>query len=171
MQISVAEAINLKSLLTKKHDELLCEQRNIESYYTETEDKPEENPLKMESIIDELENEMITLDQILAASNVVTIVTSSEALTVQSAIQTARLQRARLERLKRYASQRKKVQRSQYDMSMGRSIQVNQVLVYDPEELKPVVQALERFVTRLSLAIDACNVNTIVEVSFADKYL
>lgn len=174
MQISIKVAIDLKSTLEKKIQNLIMEaNRNM----TVNVEKDEVAPIPERSIdiivleLTEVKEDLRTLKQLIREANKqTTIVWNDVDLDLAEALDLVRDERSDAEIFHNYGTRQKRV-RAGGSMLRGESIPLFTIALYDPEQYRTLAEKMDRQNFRLSNLIDEANTNTKIEFAEADKYI
>ena len=176
MKISLAEALPLRVELFRKIRELRQE-RDASSYIqyieapgvevNEDELLPKRSMVEVTNELNQVILDYTNLDQIISAMNIQnTIDWKGTALSIQSAINLAKMWRDELEMCKEFARKKLVMRNTSYSSA---NISVTKLL-YDPNTFSDMVKQLEKDLPRLSTAIEKKNHQ--VEFEFdAEAYL
>lgn len=174
MQISIAVAVNLKSQLEKKVNELYSERDRVA---TETVDKGEKGQIPERNVdiitgeAERVEDHILALKAALRAANqAATVAWNDKTITMYEALDLAKLLRARADRSKKLGN-RKKLERNSARGIYGGDSNTFTVALYDPEIYKLSGMKLERLANKLSAAIEEANHANKFEFAPADEYL
>lgn len=171
MKISLAEAINLKSILTGKQNELVSRRHSVSVVTVPSKDSTYTKPMySVEAVTAEIEDiikDSSKLTEILAKANVeTTIEFGGENVSLSYALDIVKHLRSELRGIKQLASRSKETFNTRYGGEAS-----YEIALYEPEIYAEKVVALEKQVNRLSILINTNNYSVFVEVPFADKYL
>lgn len=171
MRITLAQAVPLRGIISRRIQELLTERNNVsvaEAKQGETYDTPIRN---MEEVSNELEiarNDFRKLDVAMAVFNLnEKLVWDGSEVSIIEAIELAKQLRGEVSQLKNFG-QRKKQERST-DWRSNETTVVH--ALYDPEEYRKNALKMERQVNRLSQEIEAKNHKVEFDFEAASRYL
>lgn len=165
-KISLAEGVKLKSILTKKIQELITEIHMVSHIIVEKGTEPKSsgrNLIEVEAELAQVRKDTRTLDKLIYRANIDnTISFKGDELPIVEAIELASQLRAE-------ASLYKDLGQSQKEriMSSSDSILLYNVALYDPSEYRNRANELEKEAHRLSNLINAKNYQ--VEIEFDDS--
>lgn len=172
MKITMAEAINLKSILISKITELNNRRKNVSTIRIPEKNAEYINPLyNVDDVTNELNDisaDSSKLTEILAIANVENVLEfRGEQVTLSYALDIVKRLRAELSELKKLGN------RSKEEFSSGGySGEASYVIaLYEPEVYAQKAEILEREINKLSILINSSNYSIKVEVPFAEKYL
>ncbi|MBY0146967.1 DIP1984 family protein [Neobacillus niacini] len=168
-KISLAEAVKLKSVLSKRIHELEEEMDRVA--FVEIE-KGSKLPKQIRTLSDvehemeEIRNDFRLLDKLMYQANYENkIVFNNEPLTIVEAIELATQLRAKARKYKEYGAS----QKEEYLPSYGEMISLVKVAAFDPEAYRLKGIEVERQANRLSNLINAKNYS--IELEFdSEKY-
>ncbi|MED4455775.1 hypothetical protein ABET41_09050 [Metabacillus fastidiosus] len=168
-KISLAEAVKLKSVLSKRIHELEEEMDRLA--FVEIE-KGSKIPKQIRSLsdvekdIDEIRKDFRLLDKLMYEANIInTILFHDESLTIVEAIELATQLRAKARKYKEYGTALKE----EYSYSYTESVSIIKVAMFDPETYRLQGLELEKQANRLSNLINAKNYE--VQLDFnSEKY-
>lgn len=173
MKITLAEAINLKSTVGKRLQELIQE-RNTVSVVTvvNKEDfekmKPDRTVEEVTKEIEKVRAQIRELTLVLAEANLAnTVEWEGKQIPLTVALELAKQLRGEVSILKTLASRKEEEVKTGSWGSSEHYI----IATYDPSEYKRKARELERKVNKLSSDINHKNYTTYVEVSFVEEYL
>lgn len=168
-KISLAEAVKLKSVLSKRIHELEEEMDRVA--FVEIE-KGSKLPKQIRTLSDvehemeEIRNDFRLLDKLMYQANYENkVVFNNETLTIVEAIELATQLRAKARKYKEYGAS----QKEEYLPSYGEMISLVKVAAFDPEAYRLKGIEVERQANRLSNLINAKNYS--IELDFdSEKY-
>lgn len=170
MRISLAQAVALRSVLSKQIEDLIDERRSIAVVTVpkgEKYEKPSRNIEQVTAELEEVYDAYRQLDLKMAEANLNhTIEWDNQPLTIMEAIELAKQMRNELSELKSFAAR----QKQEYSSSWRDHVMVTFAL-YDPDQYKEKAKKLERKVNRLSYLIEAANHQVFFEFPPAKEYL
>lgn len=156
MQISLAEAVSLRSVISRQIQDLIherCEISVVSVPKGENYEKPNRTIEELTEEINEVRTHFRKLDIAMATANLHhTFEWDQQLITIMEAIELAKQMRGELRDLKKFASRKKQ----DYSPHYGDVVMVEYAL-YDPEIYREKVKKLERKVNRLSSLIEAQN--------------
>ncbi|MDX8362696.1 MULTISPECIES: hypothetical protein [Bacillaceae] len=166
--ISLAEAVKLKSVLSNRVRELENEMERVA--FVEIE-KGSEVPAQtrtlstVEKELDEVRKDLRLLDKLMYQANIQNeIVFNDEALTIVEAIELATQLRAKARTYKKYGASKE-----EYPYSYGENVMIVKLAMFNPEEYRLKSIEIERQANRLSNLINAKNYE--IELAFdSEKY-
>lgn len=165
-KITLAEAVKLKSILTKKIHELEEEMRRVAFANVEKGEKPEISPRNMtvvEAELDEVRKDARTLDRLVYRANIDNEITfKDEKLAIVEAIELATQLRAKVTLFKSFSM----YTNEEILYSTNETLFVR-VPLYDPEEYRQKAIQLEKDAHKLSNLINAKNYS--IEIEFDDS--
>ena len=168
LAISLAEAVKLKSILTKKIQELLNEMNTVSHVIVEKGEEPkqpEHSLQKIETELADIRKDSRTLDALIYRANIDNSVTfKGETLAIVEAIELATQLRAEAAHCKQLGQSEKE----SFFHSSGETI-LYRVAMFEPSEYRKRANELEKEAHRLSNAINAVNYQ--IQLDFDDmKY-
>lgn len=168
-KISLAEAVKLKSVLSKRIHELENEMDRVAFVEIEKGSKlPKQvrSLLNVEQDLDEVRKDFRILDKLMYQANIENeIAFNEEALTIVEAIEHATQLRAKARKCKEYGAAIKE----EFPHSYGESVTLVRVALFDPESYRLKGLELEQQANRLSNLINAKNYS--IELDFdSEKY-
>lgn len=167
--ISLAEAVKLKSVLAKRIHELEEEMDRVAFVEVEKGSKPLklERPLsKVEEEIDEIRKDFRLLDKLMYRANYENEVSfNDDSLTIVEAIELATQLRAKARKFKTFGTAVKEAPLYGY----GDSVPIVRLAMFDPEEYRVKAVEAERLANRLSNAINTKNYSVMLDFD-AEKY-
>jgi hypothetical protein len=168
-KISLAEAVKLKSVLSKRIHELEEEMDRVAFVEIEKGSKlPKQSRTlsDVEGDIEEIRKDFRLLDKLMYQANFEnTIVFKDETLTIVEAIELATQLRAQARKYKEFGS----AQKEEYPYSYGDAISLIKVATFEPESYRLKGLEIERQANRLSNLINAKNYS--IELDFdSEKY-
>ncbi|PEL07699.1 hypothetical protein [Bacillus sp. AFS017336] len=168
-QITLAEALNIRHILSKRIRELIEE---LEENSTVEVEKNHPIPVlvrdltKIENELSKVRTDFRKLDFLMQKANVEnTISIENEEMSITEAIEYAKQLRAEVQLCKSFATKKERIQ----PMYGSENIIVEK-LYFDPEEYRTKALKLERKVTRLSGLIDAKNFTINIPFDGTDYY-
>ncbi|MBK3496970.1 hypothetical protein JFL43_19325 [Viridibacillus sp. YIM B01967] len=165
--ITLAEAVKLKSILTKKVQELLPELQRVAFVQVEKgeEPKPSKRLLtEVEADLEDIRKDIRLLDKLVYRANIDhTLPFKDEEYAIVEAIEYATQLRARAATCKEFAQAEQ--EEIQYGYSDGTT--VYRVALFDPEEYRLKATELEKDAHKLSNLINAKNHT--IEIDFDDS--
>ncbi|MDN7227447.1 hypothetical protein QWY22_04295 [Planococcus liqunii] len=167
--LSLAEAVKLKSVLAKRIQELEEEMYRVSYVEIEkgTKVPKQARTLSMvEQEIDEIRSDFRLLDKLMYQANIENEIDfNGEALTIVEAIELATQMRAKARKFKEFGAASKE----ELTYSFGEGTPLVRLAMFDPEEYRLKALELERQANRLSNAINSKNYA--VELDFdSEKY-
>ncbi|MGE8206803.1 hypothetical protein ACQKP0_20025 [Heyndrickxia sp. NPDC080065] len=166
-KITLAEAVKLKSILTKNIHELEDEIRRLAFTTIERGQVPEKSPRNVQAVDEELEmirKDARLLDKLMYRANIDhTITFKNEKLTIVEAIELATQLRAKARLYKEFGAAKK--EEIQYGYSDNTT--VYQVALFEPEEYRLKAVQIEKEAHKLSNLINAKNYS--IELDFDDE--
>lgn len=167
--LSLAEAVKLKSVLAKRIHELEEEMYRVSFVEIEKGGKVPKQPRTLgmvEKDIDEVRLDFRILDKLMYQANIEnTVDFNGEELTIVEAIELATQLRAKARKFKEFGAASKE----EYPYSYGEGIPLIKLAMFDPEEYRLKAIEMERQANRLSNAINTKNYT--VELDFdSEKY-
>lgn len=168
-KISLAEAVKLKSVLSKRIHELESEMDRVA--FVEME-KGSSIPKQARSLsdvdrdIDEVREDFRLLDVLMYKANIENEITfNNQALSIVEAIELATQLRAKARKYKEYGTSNKE----EYPYAYGENISLIKVALFEPEDYRIKALEMERQANRLSNLINAKNYS--IELDFdSEKY-
>ncbi|MCD8511859.1 MAG: DIP1984 family protein [Bacillus sp. (in: Bacteria)] len=155
-KITLAEAVKLKSILSKKIHELEEEMMRVAFVQIESGSPLPKQPRSLEHVekeIDSIRADLRHLDKLMYQANIEnTISFNNENLAIVEAIELATQLRAKARKLKEFASFEK-----EEHMYFGEGMNMVRVAMYDPEDYRQRADETERLANRLSNLINAKN--------------
>lgn len=171
MNISLAEAIPLKSSLSRRIQELVRERQQVSTVTIQPDGTKEEHKRTIEEVAAELEttrSHYRELDIAIAKANVTsTFKWQEKDITILEAIELAKQIRGEVNELKRFGSQKKKETQRSWGTEQPTVVETT----YDPDEYRKEALVLEKRVQKLSALIDKTNHVTEIPFSAADSYI
>lgn len=165
--INLAEAVKLKSILTKKVQELISELHRSAFVTIEKGQAPKTSNRAMTVIESELAQvrlDIRTLDRLVYEANIKnTVDFKSEQLTLVEAIELATQLRAEAELCKHFSTHEKESVR----MGYGENTMLYEIAMYEPEEYRERALKLEKDAHKLSNLVNVKNYS--VELNFDDS--
>ncbi|MGE7091543.1 hypothetical protein ACQKII_08860 [Lysinibacillus sp. NPDC048646] len=165
--INLAEAVKLKSILTKKVQELISELHRSAFVTIEKGQAPKTSNRAMTVIESELAQvrlDIRTLDRLVYEANIKnTVDFKSEQLTLVEAIELATQLRAEAELCKHFSTHEKESVR----MGYGENTMLYEIAMYEPEEYRERALKLEKDAHKLSNLVNTKNYS--VELNFDDS--
>ncbi|MGE7839011.1 hypothetical protein [Viridibacillus arvi] len=165
--ITLAEAVKLKSILTKKVHELSSELQRVAFVQVEKGEDPKPSKRLLTEVDTELENvrkDIRILDKLVYRANIDHILSfKGEEYAIVEAIELATQLRARAATYKEFAQAEK--EEIQYGYSDGTT--VYRVALFEPEEYRLKAVELEKDAHKLSNLINAKNYT--IEIDFDDS--
>ncbi|QDQ00158.1 hypothetical protein FOH38_06245 [Lysinibacillus fusiformis] len=165
--INLAEAVKLKSVLTKKVQELISELHRSAFVTVEKGQAPKTSNRTMTVIESELAQvrlDIRILDRLVYEANIKnTVDFKSEQLTLVEAIELATQLRAEAELCKHFSTHEKESVR----MGYGENTVLYEIAMYEPEEYRERALRLEKDAHKLSNLVNAKNYS--VELNFDDS--
>lgn len=166
-KITLAEAVKLKSILTKRIHELEEELRRVSFATVEKGETPKTGPRTVEIVDEELDDvreDIRLLDKLMYRANIDHSITFKEGkLTIVEAIELATQLRAKSRLYKELGASPK--EEIQYGMT--ESATIYQVALFDPEQYRQKAMQLEKDAHKLSNLINAKNYA--IELDFDDE--
>lgn len=167
--LSLAEAVKLKSVLAKRIHELEEEMYRVAFVEIEKGGKVPKQPRTLEKVekdIDEIRSDFRLLDRLMYQANIEnTVDFNGEELTIVEAIELATQLRAKARKFKEFGAASKE----EYPYSYGEGTPLIKLAMFDPEEYRLKTIEMERQANRLSNAINTKNYT--VELAFdSEKY-
>lgn len=173
-QITMAEAVIIRSQISKKINELLHERNGVQTEIIDkgqTAEVPQRNVDFITQEIRQVRDDHRLLSFLMSESNVKTTIDwDGQAYAVVEAIELAKQMRQEAGELKALGN-RKKMDRSRNVYPFGNnsgSTDTFVVALYDPEEYKKHGDRLERQVTALSFLIDKANLEATIQFDASD---
>lgn len=170
MQISLAQAVSLRSMLNRRMQELVNEREQVAVVSVPKGEKYEKPTRTVEQVteeLDEVRRHYRQLDLAMARANLThTVQWDGQALPIMEAIELAKQLRAEMQELKRLALRN----RQEYSSNWGEAIMVKYTM-YDPDVYKERAKKLERKTNRLSHLIEAANHQAMLDFPPAVEYL
>jgi len=168
-KISLAEAVKLKSLLSKRIHELEEEMDRVAFIEIEKGSKVPKQVrtiLDVEQELEEVRKDFRLLDKLMYQANIkYEIAFNDESLTIVEAIELATQLRAKVRKYKEYGS----AQKEEYSYSYGEGVSLIKVAMFEPETYRLKGLEIERQANRLSNLINAKNYA--IELDFdSEKY-
>ncbi|MBP0725361.1 hypothetical protein J5Y03_09190 [Bacillus sp. RG28] len=168
-KISLAEAVKLKSLLSKRIHELEEEMDRVAFIEIEKGSKVPKQVrtiLDVEQELEEVRKDFRLLDKLMYQANIENEITfNDESLTIVEAIELATQLRAKARKFKEYGS----AQKEEYSYSYGEGVSLIKVAMFEPETYRLKGLEIERQANRLSNLINAKNYA--IELDFdSEKY-
>jgi hypothetical protein len=165
--IPLAEGIKLKSILSKKIQELIFEIRNNAHVYVEKGDTPKQSgrPLtEIEAELKQIRKDARTLDKLIYRANIDhTIQFKGEEMPIVEAIELASQLRAEASLCKELG----RAEKEKLFTNAGEGAVIYEVAMYDPAEYRDRANQLEKEAHRLSNLINAKNYE--VHIEFDDS--
>lgn len=166
-QISLAEAVKLKSILNRRIHELDSELRRVAFTMIEKGEEPKEGLRTLDMVeadLDDVRLDSRKLDKLIYEANINhTLTFGDEILTIVEAIELATQLRAKAVQYKNLAT----VEKEEIQYGYGDSIPVYRVALFDPEAYRLKALAAEKSAHKLSNQINA--VNYTVHIPFDDS--
>lgn len=175
MKITIAEAVNLKSQLEKKVNELDAERNKVA---TDTIDKGEKGDIPARNVdvitaeIEKVENDLLDLKAAIREVNRVTYIEwDNRQYPLNNALDIAKVIRNRADRAKKLGNRKKLERNTSRGLYGNGDSNTFTVALYDPEQYKADGQKQERLANKLSALIEKAN--HIAEFNFpaAGEYL
>lgn len=168
-KISLAEAVKLKSVLSKRIHELEEEMDRVAFVEIEKGNKVPKQVRTLahvEQDIDEIRKDFRILDKLMYQANVENeIVFNNESFTIVEAIEFATQLRAKARKYKEYGSSNKE----EYPYSYGDAVSLIKVAMFEPEDYRLNGLEIERQANRLSNLINSKNYS--IQLDFdSEKY-
>lgn len=164
--ITLAEAVKLKSIVTKKIQELITEIHSVSSAIVEKGETPKISGRKLSDVEAELaqvRKDSRTLDKLIYRANIDNTLTyNGEEIPIVEAIELASQLRAEASLKKELSLEEKEKLFTVADNAI-----FYRVTLYDPEEYRQQANELEKQAHRLSNAINAKNYQ--IEIAFNDS--
>lgn len=171
MKITLAQAVPLRTIISRRIQELLQERVNVSSVEVEQGEKYEKPARSMEEITAELEvarNDFRALDVAMAKANLEnTIEWDGKEISIMEAIELAKQLRGEVDQLKKFGKRKKQERHTSW---RNETVTIAYAM-YDPEEYRKRALKLERQVNRLSQEIEAKNHRVEFEFEPAIRYL
>lgn len=171
VQITLADAVSLKSLLGKRIHELLSERESVSTVVYKVGDSIPESydERSMEEVtveLNDVRSDVRNLSLIVAKKNLETFIDwSGSQIPLTSALELSKQLRGEVNDLKGFGKRKKE------GLQTGWGSEDNKVLcLYEPREYKELGSKLERQVNKLSSDINNKNYNTLIEFPEASKY-
>jgi hypothetical protein len=165
--ILLAEAVKLKSILQKKYNDLVIERRRLAFISVEKGTVAKRDGRTFEIAQNELHvimKDIRTLDRLVYEANSLNTVTfQEEQLPIVEAIEYAKQLRLEAAELKELSEHEREV----VEYGYGESVQMVQVALFDPDELREQALTLEKMAHRLSNSINAKNYE--IKIDFDDS--
>ncbi|OCA83037.1 hypothetical protein A8F94_17995 [Bacillus sp. FJAT-27225] len=167
--LTLAEAVKLKSILNKRVHELEMEMDRVAFAEIEKGSKPPKQPRSLQEVEQDLEDirkDMRVLDRLVYAANIGHAVNfNGEELPIVEAIELATQLRAKARKYKEFGS----AQKEEFPYSYAENNSIIKVALFDPEDYRQKGIEAERQANRLSNLINGKNYS--IELAFdADKY-
>lgn len=167
--LSLAEAVKLKSVLAKRIHELEEEMDRVAYVEVEKGSKlPKQNrPLsKVEEEIDEIRGDFRLLDKLMYRANIENEVDfNGESLTIVEAIELATQLRAKARKFKVFGAAAKEM----HPYGYGENLPIIRMATFDPEEYRVKSVEAERLANRLSNTINTKNYSIMLDFD-SEKY-
>lgn len=167
--LSLAEAVKLKSVLAKRIHELEEEMDRVAFVEIEKggkKPKQERSLSKVEEEIDEIRKDFRLLDKLMYRANIENSVDfNGEDLTIVEAIELATQLRAKARKFKVFGAAVKEMLPYGY----GENLSVVRLAMFDPEEYRVKAVEAERLANRLSNAINTKNYSIVLDFD-SEKY-
>lgn len=171
MKITLAQAINLLSILRKRVGDLHVELINI--HVIEVPKGETYTPFErtVEGVLQEyseVQQDLLELKEIIQQANLLNLVEwDGGSISMTCAIETAKQLRERLELLKMMAT----TQKREYNVHHRSGAIMERIALFDPVAYKKQAEKLSRQVELLSSRIDKVNYTVEIEVPLAAKYI
>ncbi|MDQ0246827.1 hypothetical protein J2S09_004431 [Bacillus fengqiuensis] len=168
-KISLAEAVKLKSVLSKRIHELEDEMDRVAFVEIEKGSKVPKQVRTLADVeqdIEEIRKDFRLLDRLMYQANIDNeVVFNDESLTIVEAIELATQLRAKARKYKEYGAAAKE----DYPYSYGETVSIIKVAMFEPEAYRLKGLEIERQANRLSNLINAKNYS--IELDFdSEKY-
>lgn len=168
--MTLAEAINLKSIISQKQRELSSTRNNVSVVNVPTKNSEYNDPMytveELTSELEEVIENCSELTEILSKVNVEnTLEFRGKNVSISYALDMVKHLRTELNALKILASRNKETFNNHYGDSSY------EIAMYDPKIYEMKAKELEREVNKLSIKINTNNYNVFVVVPFGHKYL